>query len=680
MAIATREFRQDINGLRAWAVVPVMLFHFRVAGFSGGFVGVDIFFVISGFLMTGMIVRGLEKPGRSGHGFSLVDFYLSRARRIIPALLVLTLAVMTLGWFFLSSQEYEAQGRHALGALSFLSNIQFWQEAGYFDSASHEKLLLHTWSLSDEWQFYLILPLLLLAAWTLRPGRKTLVVAVSACLAASLLISVIASPIRPAAAFFLLPSRAWEMLAGGLVFLLAPSATPTKMQAKLLEGVGLALIIASVAVFNAHNPWPGWRALLPVVGTMLVIAAARADSPWTRNPVVQWLGTCSYSLYLWHWPVAVALSYVHQLYNPIAVAVGLAVSLLLGWLSYRLVETPTRTSLARVPPRAASAAIVGSILVLSLPALLVALRQGLPQRFDMQTNAIFSEALNKNPRIGECLVSNNVPVPECTYGGQQLGVIVLGDSHAGAVIRAVEKALPTSRQHVLDWTLAACPTIFGIKEEDNPHFRCAEFLSFALEKHKKLPLDVPMIIINRSSSYIVGNNEPELKDDPSVPYYHLNAARSTRSAGFKQEMRQGIIETACEFARLRPVYMVQPIPEMGLDVPKTMGRGRILGKPAHVSISMNEYQQRHAFVLDTERMAAARCGVKLLDPVPYLCRDGRCQGDKDGLPLYYDDDHLNLRGAELLVPMFRRVFDNTANIVRNLPEDSPSTVSDASAG
>ncbi len=207
-------FRPDIAGLRAWAVLAVVLFHFNIPGFSGGFVGVDIFFVISGFLMTQIIARGLE-DGR----FSIWRFYLARARRILPALLVLCAVLLVLGWFALPPLDYRALGMHTLTSALFLSNIQYWREAGYFDAASHDKWLLHTWSLSVEWQFYLLLPLVLWVVWRLSPGRRNLARVLVSLLLASFALSVWLSSHKPEAAFFLLPTRAWEMLAGGLLAL-----------------------------------------------------------------------------------------------------------------------------------------------------------------------------------------------------------------------------------------------------------------------------------------------------------------------------------------------------------------------------------------------------------------------------------------------------------------------------
>lgn len=662
MTITGKSFREDINGLRAWAVLAVILYHFGITGFSGGFIGVDVFFVISGFLMTGIIASGLEasaKQGGARPAFSLVGFYLSRARRIIPALLFLTLILMIAGWFFLSDLEYKELGTHVISALGFFSNIKLWREVGYFDAASHEKLLLHTWSLSVEWQFYLILPLVLMALWRIRPGRVSLAATLALGLLLSLLLSIFVSPVEPTFAFYLLPTRAWEMLAGGLVYLLA---NPLRLSARTqiaLETGGFSLIIAAILLFDASSNWPGWRALVPVTGTLLVLIAARQGSPWTGSRIAQWLGDCSYSLYLWHWPFAVALSYLQLQDHAGAILLGLALTLACGWLSYSLVETPARTTLTRMPQWAGTGALLAAICVVALPSLLVRVQQGIPGRLPAQISAVFNEAENKNPRIKECLAFS-LPVPECTYGGDTLGVIVIGDSHAGAMIRSVEKALPDRALNVLDWTLASCPTILGIRKAGERDYRCDEFLTQAVNKQKSLPSDVPMLIINRSAAYISGPNEPERTDEAKVPLFYIGSPEQTRTHEFFQAMRDGMIEAACEFAKTRPVYMVRPTPELKIDVPKTMGRALMLGRPAEVSVSLEEYRQRNAFVLETQDMAAERCGVKILDPIPYLCSDSRCRGDVGGQPIYFDDDHLSERGGSLLIPMFRTVFEDTS--------------------
>ncbi len=658
MSSTSKGFRTDINGLRAWAVVSVVLFHFGVAGFSGGFVGVDVFFVISGFLMTGIIISSLEKQSTTHKAFSIFDFYLSRARRIIPALLLLCATLLVVGWLCLPATEYKMLGRHALGALSFVSNVVFWREDGYFDSASHDKLLLHTWSLSVEWQFYLILPVVLLAAWKLRPGRPTQLAVVMIGLLLSLLLCLFITPIKTSAAFYLLPTRAWEMLAGGLVYLTANKFALTPLRQRVLETSGFALLIGSIVLFDASSVWPGWRALVPVCGTMLILWAARQGSLWTATRSAQWLGDCSYSLYLWHWPLVVGLVYVQRQHSVSAIALGLLLTLALGALSYRYIENRARNGLTRLPRSLTSLAIATSVLVVMVPSLVILLQHGVPGRLPEQIDAVFAEAENQNPRKAECLANEFSKVPECTYGGSELGAIVVGDSHAAALIRAVERALPGPQEHVLDWTMSNCPTIAKVKAADQLTYRCGDFVQSKEELSADDPAlgKAPLIIINRTSLYVLGPNEPERGAEMALPYLYFDKPFAARTPEYLSEMREGIIASACQFAKSRPVYMLRPIPELKLDVPKTMGRALMQGKSIEVSVSMDEYRARNAYVWETQDLAAARCGVKILNPLPYLCRDGRCEGDVQGHPVYIDDDHLSERGGDLLVPMFREIF------------------------
>lgn len=662
MTIRNSNFRDDINGLRAWAVVAVILYHFGITGFSGGFVGVDVFFVISGFLMTGIIVKELERKAKNGGegGFSFTNFYLSRAKRIIPALLTLCVVLMVVGWFFLPSMEYKTLGSQVVSAIGFFSNMKFWQEDGYFDAASHGKLLLHTWSLSVEWQFYLILPIALFAIWKIWPGRKPLIVAVILGMLLSLSLSILLTPVAPTAAFYLLPTRAWEMLAGGLVFLLAGSLNLSERTKIALELAGFAIIIVSILFFDAASYWPGWRALAPVIGTMLVMVAARQASFFTGSRTAQWLGDCSYSLYLWHWPFVVGLVYLNLQSNLGLTAICLVLTLVLGRLSYQYVETISRTSLSRLPQWGGAGALLVSILILIAVSLNVQSRQGVPGRIPAQIDAVFNEVENVNPRRAECLASGRGQMPECIYGGEKLGVIVIGDSHAASVIRSIEKALPNKNLHVLDWTVSGCPTIFGVKKVNDSSNRCSDFVNQALNKQKEISSTVPMVIVNRLDLYLMGPDEIDRGNEVSVPAFYLSSPYKLRNDAFLSEMREGIIETACEFAKTRPVYMVRPIPELKVDVPTAMGRALMFGNSAEVSISIADYQARHSFSWETQDMAAERCGVKILDPLPSLCHEGRCRGntDQDGLPIYIDSNHLSERGGALLIPLFRQIFSN----------------------
>ena len=460
-SIQPKAFRHDINGLRAWAVVAVVLYHFGVPGFAGGFVGVDVFFVISGFLMTGIIIAGLERGN-----FSLWGFYLARARRIIPALVVLCTCLLILGWFWLPNADYKMLAGHVGTAVAFVSNLKFWREAGYFDAASYEKWLLHTWSLSVEWQFYILLPLgcLLLWHWFGKRGVKLALIAAGLL---SLVLSVYASSRWPSAAFYLLPTRAWEMLAGGLVWWATRQHTMSRQWAMLAEGVGFALIIWAITTFDSAMLWPGYLALVPVVGTMLVLAANRQRSWLTANPFAHQLGTSSYSIYLWHWPLVVLLTYAGEQANSQWMALGVLGSVLFGELSLRFVENPARKGLSRsgfLVQSGQLAVVTGAIgLAAGLVFLGVKLLHPVvSQRLDANINIIVDESFNLKARRNDCFVSSGVTSPACIYGGTEIKAILIGDSHADAVSGGLAVSVLKETDGIVDLTYVSCPTIFGL--------------------------------------------------------------------------------------------------------------------------------------------------------------------------------------------------------------------------
>lgn len=323
------KFREDINGLRAIAVFAVVLFHFKAAWMPGGFAGVDVFFVISGFLMTGIIFKGIEKET-----FSILKFYVSRANRIVPALSVLCLVLLILGWFYLTPIEYKSLGSHASSSMGFLSNVIYWNESGYFDEASHKKWLLHTWSLSVEWQFYIIYPLVLVSLRKLMSLDKIKITILLATVVGFIL-CVIATYKWPNASYYLLPTRAWEMMIGGIAYLY-PFKNLKEIGKKSLELTGLFLIIFSYLFISKDNYWPGYLALFPVVGTYFIIQAQREKSFITSNLLSQKIGAWSYSIYLWHWPFVVVI-YSFSL-NDNFIYLGIILSVLLGFLSNKFIE------------------------------------------------------------------------------------------------------------------------------------------------------------------------------------------------------------------------------------------------------------------------------------------------------------------------------------------------------
>ncbi|EPT8948971.1 acyltransferase family protein [Cronobacter malonaticus] len=325
--MAETRFRYDINALRALAVLSVVLFHFAPDLVPGGFVGVDIFFVISGCLMTSIIVRGNEKGN-----FSILGFYASRCKRIIPALSVMISLVLALGYLTIVPHDFQKLGLHSRDSLFFISNITYFFESGYFDVDSLEKFLLHTWSLSVEWQFYLIYPLIISVIYFLGK-QKSLALAITTLFISSFIVSVVITKKSPSQAYFMIYTRAWEMLAGGLAFI---------FQLKIIGRWRSLLLFASIAsiaicvfAFDSKTPWPGYGALVPVISTAIIISLSPPKSHLHCNPVIQKLGLWSYSIYLYHWPVIVfAKKFDHDL----SFASFAAITMSLSLISYYLVE------------------------------------------------------------------------------------------------------------------------------------------------------------------------------------------------------------------------------------------------------------------------------------------------------------------------------------------------------
>lgn len=651
-------FRADINGLRAWAVVAVVLYHFNVPGFGGGFAGVDVFFVISGFLMAGIVCKGLD-AGR----FGLASFYLARARRILPALIVLVAVVLVVGWFLLMPREYQTLGKHARESLLFSSNLRYLAEAGYFDSASHEKWLLHTWSLSVEWQFYLLYPLGLLGLSKLLPGRRALLVAHLLGILASFAVCQFLSAREPSAAFFQLQSRAWEMLLGGMVYLLGEQFCLSARVRQLLEVLGGALVVAAVLQVDTSMRWPGTAVLLPTLGAGLIILAGRQGSLLTGSGAAQWLGTRSYSIYLWHWPLVVLLVYFDQQHSPVLIGAGLLVALLLGHLSYRWVEVPGRDWLAQKSKVQGAIWLVSCVAVFAVSAQMVR-RSGFPDRLPQAVAQVEAERHNRNSRIEECLGE----AAPCVFGGNQISALVIGDSHADAVVTAVAASLPSQQQGVYFRGMSACLMVLAAHRVGYDGAEpCRGLKDELFTQLETLYPGKPLIVVNRTTFYAMGELPIPGINHPGKPAVYFSRPVEAATPEFLEEFREQYVESACQLAKHHPLYLMRPVPEMMDSVPHLLGRAMLLGKRVEPSITRTAYSQRHALVWAAQDEAVARCGAHILDPMPYLCDERSCHGSRDGWPLYVDDDHLSEVGNRLLIPMFAQIF--AASAVESLAHD-----------
>lgn len=645
------KFRKDINGLRAFAVIGVLLFHFNASWMPGGFAGVDVFFVISGFLMTGIIFRGIEQEK-----FSILNFYVARANRIIPALALLCLVLLVFGWFYLTPLEYRALGKHAASSVGFLSNFVYWSEAGYFDAASHEKWLLHTWTLSVEWQFYIIYPLILVAMRKFL-SIKTMKLTILVATVLAFIFCVYSTYKWPNASYFLLSARAWEMLIGGVAYLYP--FTLQEKKKKFVEVIGLALVIGSYFLISAENAWPGYLALFPVVGSFLIIQAQRNDSIITSNIVFQKIGTWSYSIYLWHWPLVVII-YTFAL-PEYYIYLGMALSILLGFLSYKYVEKinfprsfPTLLGYLKCKPIyiAGVVGVLGSVLFLKSQALT-------PYRLSVEKISII-EQQKQNPRGAICGKAENGVSPECTYGDGPVKAIVVGDSHANAQMVSIGDRATLAGGSILALANDSCTTMkdMYILDENggNADYNCGKLVSNAIDIAAKKYPNVPVIIINRVSATLHGPNEN--KDfHLAKPVKFVDKVFNEINNEYRSNLTGHMIDTICEITENNPVYIVRPTPEMKKNIPVTMFRSLTLdGSSDAIKITRDEYDQRNIAALNMQDSAAKQCGSKVLDPIPYLCDGESCYGSINGIPLYFDDDHLSSYGSEVISPIYDEVF------------------------
>lgn len=650
---STPGFRHDINGLRAWAVIAVVLYHFEMPGFDGGFVGVDVFFVISGFLMTSMVYRDLQKGS-----FSFLNFWIARARRIMPALLALCAALLLTGWFTLPPIDYRSLASHSVYSLLFISNIEYWLSAGYFDTTSHEKWLLHTWSLSVEWQFYLILPIMLWTTWKMRPGMPFQKWTLAAGVLASLLTALALGPQDPTASFYLLHTRAWELLAGGALSCVNLSQM-SHSHKKALPIIGLSLIAGAILFFTPETPWPHWGTLVPVIGAMLVIAGNQ-PTVLTHHRLLQWIGERSYSLYLWHWPVYVVLVTLEWRQHPWALPSGLTASIALAMLSYRFVELPSRAFLAARSVKISLAQISATTVCVSLMGIMIWKAQGAPSRLPAAAQAIMAEQQREPVRVKECEGTSGVTSPMCEFGRSPTKILVVGDSHVHPLMSAATRALPNVTWVPIGYV--GCPFIQGLKS--NAHANLKREANYDCEAHNrwvqetisKLPSHYPVLLVGRYAIQALGLNESGRHQD--IPLGYITRPTQQATPESTREMANALTRTACELARQRQVFMLRPTPEMPAHVPQTAIRRIMFGAPVDIHAPMTAYMARNDWVWRAQEEAKEKCNVVLLDATAAFCPDGQCPGMINGLPVYRDTNHLSEFGNQLLISTLKRIGSN----------------------
>ena len=644
-----------------------MLFHAGFAPFAGGFVGVDVFFVISGYLITGIILNELEQGS-----FSLAGFYERRARRILPALFLVILCCLPFAWMWLTPQALTDFGESVAAVAVFASNILFWLESGYFDTAAEMKPLLHTWSLAVEEQYYIFFPLLLMAMW--RWGKRRLLVLLAAGFAVSLGLAQWGAYNKPDATFYLLPTRGWELLIGAFVAFHFHARRDSPVHS--LSGVGLlsqagsliglGLIAVAVFGFDSQTPFPSLYALVPTVGTALIILLARPGTlaNWLLScrPVVG-LGLLSYSAYLWHQPLFSFARYRSTSEPGAAVMLGLClVAIGLAYLSWRFVEVPfrRRTFLGRWQILSLSGFALIAFFAVGMAG---RANNGWESRLPPEVASLLGiRALHDRQRDdGGCnRYQQETHVSACQRGADVPATYALvGDSHATAIAQELASAFADRGLSYIQYTKNVCPLAETIAESNRT--RCAAFLKNALADIEARGIDT-IIVMARWSYYLheddYRNGEGGVERRGSFIYtaegVPFSAPLADRKAAILRDYAASLDRLVAAGKR---IIVVGPVPEPGWDVPLEIVKRRWLDPDAGPlpSIPVRIYEARHADVLRVFAPLRSNPAVVFVDPLAVFC-DASCPVEIDGEPLYYDDDHLSNHGAAMLVrEMMRHV-------------------------
>lgn len=640
-------YRPEVDGLRAVAVLAVLFFHAGI-GAPGGYVGVDVFFVISGFLITSLIVRDLQDDS-----FSLVHFWERRARRILPALALVIIATLAAGYFLLLPGAYQAVGRSAAYQAVFAGNFHFWQSSGYFAGFAEEMPLLHTWSLAVEEQFYLALPLLLLGLFRFRALRRRSAVlgVLGVTLLLSFLVSVHAVPRYPSGAFYLLPSRAWELMAGSMLALLPLGWYSSRRWAReAATFLGMGLIGLSIMVLNEHTAFPGWAALPPCMGTLLIIwgnSPVAAPGEVTRltslgrllasRPVV-FVGLISYSLYLWHWPLIAFSNYLAVDTGAAAFRIGLIVtSFTLAILSWRFVETPFRRERVFAGRRRIFAFSGSALACFAILGIAVVVGGGLPQRLPQEAQGYQAARGDRgDPDYRTLAEVQRGELGRFGKEGVRPSILLWGDSHSQVMLPALDLfARDLGRKGVAVSFPQTAPVLGRFSGEMGMREHSEEWAGAVIRHVRKHQIEHTFLAA-RWEMYLWGDIEHwELGDGRSngrLEAAFLATVRALNEAGSK-------------------VWLINQVPSHPMPVPRALAFSTLRGTNPVVFQTPPATHQRRLAAVQRLKEASAHLDLEILDPAPLFldAESGRYRTVINGRPLYYDGNHLCKTAVETLI-------------------------------
>jgi len=663
------KYRPEIDGLRAIAVLPVILFHAKFSAFAGGFVGVDIFFVISGYLITSLLLEDLSQGQ-----FSIITFYERRARRILPAMTVMIVACIPFAWVWMLPDQFEGFFRSIIATNLFVSNFYFWSESGYFATASETKPLLHTWSLSVEEQFYIVFPIFLFVLSRLKNSQIFLVF--FAIFLLSFLCSLWAAVHFPSLNFYSTPTRVWELLAGSLCALVTKNFSKVTNDAGSI--LGMVLILFSIFVFSENTPFPSEYTLLPVLGTVAVILFAKTGTivhGFLSLKLFGGIGLISYSLYLWHQPIF-AFVRIRSIYEPSNLSVLLMISgvFFISYLSWKFIEKPFRTkgragySITRNQIFISSGVTILLLCGVSMAILDTKLAR---ERLSPSVLSLLEDQSSSDISPEGCLKDAkdfdiNFALENCSNSVSGKGrVVLLGDSHASHYGKVLSQHFEEYGIPFSQLTTGACPPFRGLKAADRNCDQSLEKIENYIQKNEIRNL----LISARWSFHTSGqrfDNEEGGVEGGGVRAFLIEGYR-IGSTNYQKEIarifRDGIKDY---LERGYNVVLVYPSPEAGWNVPNTLAQLKVYGgeEPQELSTSFDVFESRHKVIeeafdeISDDRLRRVRPSDLLCDKVI----PNRCINTVAGMPIYADDDHFSRRGSELVAEEIIEKFSSLSNI------------------
>lgn len=630
-------YRKDIDGIRAIAIIPVVLYHIGLPGFSGGFVGVDVFFVISGFLITRLVDSEMSR-----HAFSIVEFYERRARRILPALFSVVALTLLVGALVLYPRQLAELGESALATVGFGSNIYFWQSSGYFAQAAEYKPLLHTWSVALEEQFYLLFPPAFLLVRRL--GRTTTLVAVSAVVAASFGASVLLSAGSSGGAFFLIPTRAWE-LGVGVILALCGFKEQARWRREFEGAVGFALIAYAVVAFDGGTVFPGANAAIPCLGTALLIRSGQGGTLISahilQRSAMRRIGLISYSLYLWHWPILAILRAGGGTAHLTVLELVLAAmfSVVLAELSYRFIEIPARSRDWGTRRAVFGASALGAVLT-GAAAYLLWSSGGWEQRFSPAELAAVGQGREDIEEMNERYACLDAP-PEglcwMKLAEAAEGTLLWGDSQAAAAYGAflqVDSSVVLAAKN-------GCAPLVGIDQAYSDE--CRPYAESIIDFLTRDSVGIGRVVLHANWTRYA-NTGRLLYPGPGTGVEGLDFRNQSERA-----MYHGLESTVKRLKQKgMKVVILGNVPGSGVDIGWAAIRQQRRGVPIASSRTKQEATAIHSRSDRVLTSIAGKYPVEYHDLIAQMCPDV-CIVQMDGLPLYRDELHLSPAGARLLL-------------------------------